>query len=51
MPISDKPKSFGICPSHQDAKLELYCTYCHIPLCVYCKINGTHSGGEAAGNK
>jgi hypothetical protein len=46
MPLSEKPKTFGNCPSHPDAKLELYCTICHKPVCVYCKISGTHSTGD-----
>eukprot|EP00825_Cyclidium_porcatum_P032309 TRINITY_DN3461_c0_g2_i2.p1 TRINITY_DN3461_c0_g2~~TRINITY_DN3461_c0_g2_i2.p1 ORF type:complete len:495 (-),score=76.17 TRINITY_DN3461_c0_g2_i2:559-2013(-) len=50
VPLSEKPKSFGNCQTHPDAKLELFCTHCNIPLCVYCKINGTHSTGDAAGH-
>ena len=25
-----------------------FCTVCNIPLCVYCKINGSHSKNESA---
>lgn len=50
VPITEKPKTFGNCPSHPDQKLELYCTVDHQPLCVYCKIAGSHSAGESAGH-
>ncbi|KAM3142405.1 hypothetical protein pb186bvf_005562 [Paramecium bursaria] len=50
IPIQDKPKSFGFCHQHPDQKLELYCTVDRQPLCVYCKIGGSHSTGESAGH-
>jgi hypothetical protein len=51
LPISERPKSFGVCSTHQDTKMELYCQECNIPLCVYCKINGHHSQGDNNGHK
>lgn len=50
--ISKKEKSFGFCQTHELTKLELYCTPCHVALCVYCKIQqqGSHFQGEPAGH-
>lgn len=41
--LKEKPKIFGSCKTHADTNLDLYCTVCHDPLCVNCKIVGTHS--------
>ncbi|EAR84469.2 B-box zinc finger protein (macronuclear) [Tetrahymena thermophila SB210] len=51
--ISKKEKSFGNCKvsDHQGTKLELYCMICHEALCVYCKIQGSHSQGEPAAHQ
>jgi len=31
--------------------IEFFCSQCHIPVCVYCKMVGHHSSGEAAKHK
>jgi hypothetical protein len=41
---------FGMCPTHKK-NVEFFCSYCHIPVCVYCKMVGHHSSGEAAKHK
>jgi len=46
--VFKKPKSFGNCSAHPESKLELFCTVCNIPLCVYYKITGSHSKNESA---
>ncbi|CAK72944.1 unnamed protein product (macronuclear) [Paramecium tetraurelia] len=48
IPINEKPKTFGNCQQHPDQKLELFCTIDRTPLCLYCKIGGSHSSGESA---
>ena len=49
--IAQKPKNFGMCPKHEDNKLELYCTVCNESLCISCKISGDHAVGENAKHK
>ncbi|KAI9341381.1 hypothetical protein BDR26DRAFT_860336 [Obelidium mucronatum] len=39
---------FGHCRHHSDKKIEFFCSQCHIPVCVYCKMVGNHANGEAA---
>lgn len=46
-PINERPKNFGMCQEH-NMKFEFYCSIDHVPLCVYCKINGSHSSGDMA---
>jgi len=46
VPINERPKQFGKCQQHPECTLEFYCPVDNEPLCVYCKISGTHSGGE-----
>lgn len=47
VPVSERPKSLGQCGAHPDNTLEYYCQVCSVTLCVYCKISGSHSTGEA----
>ena len=51
VPIQKQPKSFGFCEHHPDMKIEFFCPQCHVPVCVHCKMVGSHSGGEAAAHK
>jgi len=41
----------GFCNQHKDKIIEFFCSQCHIPVCVYCKMVGHHSSGEAAKHK
>lgn len=36
---------------HQDKMVEFFCSECHVPVCVYCKMVGHHSQGENAKHK
>jgi hypothetical protein len=50
-PIEEQEKAFANCPSHQSVKVEFFCPTCGIPVCVHCKMVGSHSNGEAAIHK
>lgn len=45
-----RPKQFGKCSQHPEYTLEFYCPIDNEPLCVYCKINGSHNAGEKVGH-
>lgn len=49
--IHDRPKSFGNCEHHKDQKYQFFCNKCRQLLCIYCKINGSHSTGDAASHE
>jgi hypothetical protein len=55
VPLKDKEmfiqKSFGNCLQHVEIPVEFYCAACQIPVCVHCKMIGTHSSGQAASHK
>jgi hypothetical protein len=36
------------CPIHPDHVVQYYCQKCHLPVCLECKVKGSHSKGEAA---
>ncbi|TPX42567.1 hypothetical protein SeMB42_g05076 [Synchytrium endobioticum] len=44
-------ESFGTCRHHADKPIEYFCSQCHIPVCVTCKMVGNHANGEAARHK
>ena len=48
--IEDKPMILSYCDIHKESRAELYCLQCKIALCVYCKIEGSHSM-NASNNK
>lgn len=48
VPISDSNKDFQVCPLHPGQRVQYYCTVCNCPVCLECKVHGTHSKGEAA---
>lgn len=48
IPISDKPKKFGSCPTHFDTPVDYFCTVCKVPVCINCKMVGSHSTSETA---
>ncbi|KAI8618567.1 hypothetical protein BC830DRAFT_1166058 [Chytriomyces sp. MP71] len=47
-PIGKGADVFGHCRHHPDKKIEFFCSQCHIPVCVYCKMVGNHANGESA---
>ncbi|KAL0213656.1 hypothetical protein P9112_005840 [Eukaryota sp. TZLM1-RC] len=51
VPVSEQPQGFGSCLKHEDMALEFFCPVCFIPICVHCKMIGSHSSGECAGHK
>eukprot|EP00833_Pecoramyces_ruminatium_P010462 jgi/Orpsp1_1/1184494/evm.model.c7180000089744.1 len=50
-PIGKGGDIYGFCSQHKDKMIEFFCSQCHIPVCVYCKMVGHHSSGEAAKHK
>jgi vacuolar-type H+-ATPase subunit D/Vma8 len=40
--------AFGFCPTHQKQPLEFWDSVWNMPVCVYCKMVGSHSAGDAA---
>ena len=39
------------CPEHPGSIVKYYCPKCHVPVCVECKINGSHSKSETNKHK
>ncbi|KAJ3371559.1 hypothetical protein GGF31_003168 [Allomyces arbusculus] len=50
-PIGKGMDVFGHCRHHPDKLFEFFCSQCHVPVCVHCKMVGHHSSGEAAKHK
>jgi CRISPR/Cas system CSM-associated protein Csm2 small subunit len=46
--IAEKPKRFGNCSFHLDSHVEFYCSTCLIPICIHCKMVGSHSTPETS---
>lgn len=42
-----KGSFFGSCRHHANEPIKYYCSVCHIPVCVNCKMIGNHSNGES----
>lgn len=36
------------CPEHPDLNVTYYCTKCNLPICLDCKVKGSHAHGDAA---
>ncbi|KAJ3220698.1 hypothetical protein HK099_004099 [Clydaea vesicula] len=47
-PIGKGAEIFGHCRHHQEEWIKYYCSQCHIPVCVVCKMVGNHSNGDCA---
>ncbi|KAJ3096081.1 lariat debranching enzyme [Phlyctochytrium planicorne] len=47
-PIGKGSDVFGYCRHHPEKLIEFFCSQCHIPVCVFCKMVGNHANGEAA---
>jgi len=45
--ISKVPIKFGNCEEHPESKVGFFCEKCETPLCIKCKMLGTHAKGEA----
>ena len=48
MNLSDARALMEFCPLHKDIRVEYYCPQCQVPVCLTCKMTGSHSKGEAA---
>ena len=46
--LADARALMEFCPVHKDVNVEYYCPQCQEPVCLTCKMTGTHSKGEAA---
>ncbi|KAL0235091.1 hypothetical protein GEMRC1_001673 [Eukaryota sp. GEM-RC1] len=51
VPVKEQPQGFGTCLKHPDMPLEFFCPVCFEPICVHCKMIGSHASGEAAAHK
>lgn len=48
VPISDAYTQMTDCPFHPGVKVEHFCFQCQLPVCLECKMSGTHSFGSAS---
>ena len=39
------------CPEHPHLNVQYYCMKCHLPICLDCKVKGSHAHGEASKHK
>lgn len=46
VPIKDRPRPLGKCEQHKNQDYQFFCKKCKTAICIYCKINGSHSTGE-----
>ncbi|EAX98874.1 B-box zinc finger family protein [Trichomonas vaginalis G3] len=47
-PLAEALINVQRCPVHPDTFIQYYCTKCHLPVCLQCKVRGNHSKGEFA---
>lgn len=50
-PLSEAIINVQRCPVHPDTFVQYYCTKCHLPVCLECKVKGNHAKGEASKHK
>ncbi|EAY18639.1 B-box zinc finger family protein [Trichomonas vaginalis G3] len=48
MTLAEARALMEYCPFHKDTRVEYYCTECQMPVCIQCKMVGSHSKGQAA---
>lgn len=48
MTLAEARALMEYCPFHKDTRVEYYCTECQMPVCIQCKMIGSHSKGPAA---
>lgn len=48
VPLTESQADFQTCPLHPRNRVQYYCPKCHCPVCLECKINGSHAKGEAS---
>jgi hypothetical protein len=48
IPIAEARARMEFCPLHPKTRVEYYCPICKVPVCIDCKMTGTHSKGVEA---
>ena len=48
IPIAEARAEMEFCPFHDNIHVEYYCPQCQAPVCIECKMTGSHSKGDAA---
>jgi hypothetical protein len=48
IPLSEAKALMETCPAHSQMRAEYYCPQCQLPVCMTCKMTGSHSRGDAA---
>lgn len=51
LPLEEAIITVQKCPEHPDHNVEYYCPKCHLPICLECKVNGSHAHGDPAKHK
>jgi B-box zinc finger len=46
--VGEGSSVFGNCRIHAEKAIEYFCSQCHVPVCVVCKMVGNHANGEAS---
>ena len=50
-PLGEALPNFQNCPEHPGNKVQYYCPICHLPLCMECKVSGSHSHRDTLKHK
>ena len=50
-PLGDVIALFQDCPEHPGNKVQYYCPTCKLPLCMECKVSGSHSRKDTLKHK
>jgi hypothetical protein len=48
LPLAEARALMEFCPLHPKQRVEYYCPVCKIPVCIQCKMTGSHSKGPEA---
>jgi len=51
VPILKEFKQFWKCPYHPEEEVNHFCTVCKVPVCLKCKVTGSHSKGSYTKHK
>lgn len=51
MTLAEARALMECCPYHDDTRVEYFCTVCQTPVCINCKMIGSHSKGAAASHQ
>jgi hypothetical protein len=51
MPLGEALPNFQKCPEHPGNMVQYYCPTCHLPLCMECKVSGSHSHRDTIKHK